>query len=105
MQTMVVVVSNSFASLFRTLNLKVPLTSASFSPEGAALYFGTENGKLLILDLRSLDKAPKCVNVGEGGCRIECMSFQVRCNSHIVRLNQNVEIIPQQTVEEGQSYA
>jgi protein NEDD1 len=66
-----------FRSLFRTLNLKMPLTSASFSPEGAALYFGTENGKLLIVDLRALDKPPKCISIGEGGCRIECMSFQV----------------------------
>jgi len=65
MRTLVVIISKPFASLFRTLNLKIPLTSASFSPEGAALYFGTENGKLLILDLRALDKPPKCVNVGE----------------------------------------
>jgi protein NEDD1 len=55
----------------------MPLTSASFSPEGAALYFGTENGKLLIVDLRALDKPPKSIIVGEGRCRIECMSFQV----------------------------
>lgn len=63
--------------LFRTLNLKMPLTSASFSPEGTALYFGTENGKLLIVDLRMLDKAPQCINISEGGCRVQCMSFQV----------------------------
>ena len=72
------VITDFRRSLFRTLNLKMPLTSASFSPEGASLYFGTENGKLLTVDLRVLDKPPKCVSVGEGGHRIECISFQVK---------------------------
>lgn len=58
----------------------MPLASASFSPEGATLYFGTENGKLLIVDLRALDKPPKCIIVGEGGHRIKCISFQVIFN-------------------------
>ena len=70
-------VAHSDLRLFRTLNLKIPLASASFSPEGTALYFGTENGKLLTVDLRMLDKAPKCISISEGGCRIQCMSFQV----------------------------
>lgn len=69
--------SNMQHSLFRTMNLKMPLTTATFSPEGAALYFGTENGKLLMVDLRALEKPPKCINIGEGGHRVECMSFQV----------------------------
>ncbi|KII88172.1 hypothetical protein PLICRDRAFT_698613 [Plicaturopsis crispa FD-325 SS-3] len=63
-------------ALFRTLDFKVPLTSASFSPEGAAMYFTTENGKLLIMDLRALDKPPKSIVVSETGARIECMSVQ-----------------------------
>ncbi|KAF8077622.1 WD40-repeat-containing domain protein [Lyophyllum atratum] len=62
--------------LFRTLNVKVPLTSLRFSPEGAALYVGTEHGKLLIIDLRALDRTPKTVIISETGCRIETMSIQ-----------------------------
>ncbi|KAG6815972.1 hypothetical protein H0H93_008735, partial [Arthromyces matolae] len=62
--------------LFRTLNVKVPLTTLGFSPEGAALYLGTEHGKLLVMDLRSLDKAPKAITISEVGCRIETMSVQ-----------------------------
>ncbi|KAJ7905424.1 WD40-repeat-containing domain protein [Mycena olivaceomarginata] len=62
--------------LFRTLNLKVPLTSAAFSPSGESLYLGTENGKLLIMDLRALDKPPKAVVIGEGGHRIQTMTVQ-----------------------------
>ncbi|KAF7969518.1 hypothetical protein HWV62_27005 [Athelia sp. TMB] len=69
--------------LFRTLNLKVPLTSATFSPEGAALYFGTETGKLLVVDLRALDKPPKSIIIGEGGHRVECLSFQKKLKTGV----------------------
>jgi hypothetical protein len=69
--------------LFRTLSLKVPLTSLEFSPEGAAIYAGTEHGKILILDLRALDKPPKTIIISETGCRIEAMSVQV-CWLHIL---------------------
>lgn len=65
--------------LIRTLNLKVPLTSLEFSPEGAAIYAGTENGKLLITDLRGLDKGPKTIVISDAGSRIECMCIQVCC--------------------------
>ncbi|KAK0211332.1 WD40-repeat-containing domain protein [Desarmillaria ectypa] len=66
--------------LFRTLNLKVPLTSISFSPEGASIYVGTETGKFLILDLRALDKAPKSIAISDSGCRVEtfCVQRKVR---------------------------
>jgi protein NEDD1 len=73
-----VTINDVLRRLFRTLNLKVPLTSLEFSPEGAAIYAGTENGKLLILDLRSLDKPPKTIVISDTGCRIETMSVQVR---------------------------
>ncbi|KAK0496764.1 WD40-repeat-containing domain protein [Armillaria luteobubalina] len=63
-------------SLFRTLNLKVPLTSISFSLEGAFIYVGTETGKFLILDLRALDKAPKSIAISESGCRVEAFCVQ-----------------------------
>ncbi|GLB34616.1 putative WD40 repeats [Lyophyllum shimeji] len=62
--------------LFRTLNVKVPLTSLGFSPEGGSIYLGTEHGKLLVIDLRALDKAPKTFVISEAGCRIETMSVQ-----------------------------
>ncbi|KAJ7273645.1 WD40-repeat-containing domain protein [Mycena haematopus] len=62
--------------LFRTLNLKVPLTSAAFSPSGESIYFGTENGKLLILDLRALDKPPRAVIISERGCRVQTITVQ-----------------------------
>ncbi|KAG6873791.1 hypothetical protein C0995_011016 [Termitomyces sp. Mi166 len=62
--------------LFRTMNVKVPLTTLGFSVEGAALYLGTEHGKLLIMDLRALDKAPKAITISEVGCRIETMCVQ-----------------------------
>lgn len=63
--------------MFRTINLKVPLTSLAFSAEGAAIYTGTENGKLLIMDLRALDKPPKSIVLSDSGSRIEAMSIQV----------------------------
>lgn len=69
--------------LFRTLNVKVPLTTIGFSPEGAAIYVGTENGKIMVIDLRALDKPPKAVVVSETGNRIETMSIQVRLHSKV----------------------
>ncbi|KAG6885299.1 hypothetical protein C0993_003460 [Termitomyces sp. T159_Od127] len=62
--------------LFRTMNVKVPLTTLGFSAEGAALYLGTEHGQLLIMDLRALEKAPRAITVSEGDCRIETMCVQ-----------------------------
>ncbi|KAF9066097.1 WD40-repeat-containing domain protein [Rhodocollybia butyracea] len=67
--------------LFRTINIKVPLASLSFSPEGANIYLGTENGKLLILDLRALDKPPKTIVVSETGARLATMSVQAKVSS------------------------
>ncbi|KAJ6502614.1 WD40-repeat-containing domain protein, partial [Mycena sanguinolenta] len=64
--------------LFRTINLKVPLTSAAFSPSGESIYMGTETGKLLVLDLRALDKPPKAVVISESACRIQTMAVQKR---------------------------
>jgi protein NEDD1 len=67
--------------LFRTVPLDARLTSLVFSPEGAALYVGTDDGKLLILDLRALDKPPKEIVVNEGGQRVVCVAVQVRLAS------------------------
>ncbi|KAK7014919.1 WD40 repeat-like protein [Favolaschia claudopus] len=60
--------------LFRTLNLKVRLTSIAFSPSGESIYLGTD-GKLLILDLRVLDKPPKAVVMGSGS-RVQTIAAQ-----------------------------
>ncbi|KIY71658.1 WD40 repeat-like protein [Cylindrobasidium torrendii FP15055 ss-10] len=60
--------------LFRTVALNVSLTTLSFSPEGAALYAGTETGKVLIVDLRALDKAPKSITISQSGKRVESIS-------------------------------
>ncbi|PPR02051.1 hypothetical protein CVT24_011150 [Panaeolus cyanescens] len=63
-------------SLFRTLMVQTPLTTIGFSPEGAAIYLGTATGKLLIVDLRALDKPPKTVVISQDGNRIQTMSVQ-----------------------------
>ncbi|KAI0784418.1 hypothetical protein C8Q75DRAFT_868447 [Abortiporus biennis] len=62
--------------LFRTLNLRVPLTSLAFSAEGASIYAGTENGKLLILDLRALDKPPKSLSLCENDQPVISLAVQ-----------------------------
>ena len=71
----------AISRLFRSLNVKVPLTTIGFSPEGAAIYLGTENGKILVIDLRALDKPPKAVVVSETGNRLETISIQVKSYS------------------------
>src|SRR5262245_60289484 len=38
---------------------------------------GAENGKLLILDLRALDKPPKIISVSAIGSRVETICMQV----------------------------
>ena len=65
-------------SIVRTLHIPTKLTSLLFSPEGGALYLGTENGKLLVQNLRELDKPPKAVTVNSEGRRVEALSIQVR---------------------------
>ena len=43
------------------VDVKTRITSLVFSPEGAAVYVGTDGGNLLVVDLRSLDKPPKSI--------------------------------------------
>jgi protein NEDD1 len=59
------------------MSFKVPLTSLAFSPEGASIYISTEHGKLLITDLRALDKPPKAIVVGEDGGKVVGIYVQV----------------------------
>ncbi|KZT02316.1 WD40 repeat-like protein [Laetiporus sulphureus 93-53] len=62
--------------ILRALSVHVPLTSLVFSAEGVTLYAGTENGKVLIQDLRLLDKAPKSIIISAKGERVVAMSVQ-----------------------------
>lgn len=59
------------------IDLKVSPTTIGFSPEGASIYVGTENGKLLVQDLRALDKPPKSFIVSELGHSIDTLAVQV----------------------------
>ncbi|EAU80615.2 hypothetical protein CC1G_10182 [Coprinopsis cinerea okayama7 len=61
-------------SISRTINLKLPVTSMDFSPEGAAIFVGTQTGNLVVLQLRTLDKPPRVISVGTS--RIETISVQ-----------------------------
>jgi len=67
-----------FKRLFRTLDLETNLRTISFSPEGAAIYVGTETGELLLIDLRALDKPPKLIAIGPSQQPIVTLSLQVR---------------------------
>lgn len=52
------------------------MTSLLFSVDGATLYIGTEDGKLLVQTLRSTEP-PKTIAVGEPGCRVEGLAVTV----------------------------
>ncbi|KAI0273483.1 WD40-repeat-containing domain protein [Gloeopeniophorella convolvens] len=58
----------------RSFHFKVGVTSLVFSADGASLYIGTEDGRLLVQTLRSMDE-PKTVAVGEEGCRVEGLAI------------------------------
>ena len=68
--------------LFKMVDLKTRITSLVFSPEGAAMYIGTDGGSLLVVDLRSLEKPPKSISASRIGSRVECLVIQVRCSLH-----------------------
>ena len=59
------------------IDMKTRITSLVFSPEGAAMYIGTDGGNLLVVDLRSLDKQPKSISASGIGSRVECLVVQV----------------------------
>jgi protein NEDD1 len=66
-----------FSSLIRSFHYDVNVTSLLFSVDGASLYVGADNGKLLLQTLRSTE-APKIIAVGEPGCRVEGLAITVR---------------------------
>jgi protein NEDD1 len=64
------------SSLIRSFRYKASVTSLLFSVDGASLYIGTEDGKLLVQTLRSTEP-PKIIAVGEQGCRVEGLAITV----------------------------
>lgn len=78
----------SLGRILKTVNVKTPLTCCAFTAEGAAIYLGTESGRLLILDLRSLEKEPKSFTIGDGGAPIKAINVQVSI-SFLVDYNQS----------------
>ncbi len=64
------------SSLIRSFHYKGSVTSLLFSVDGASLYIGTEDGKLLVQTLRSTDP-PKIIAVGEQGCGVEGLAVTV----------------------------
>lgn len=67
-----------YFSIYKTWSVHVPSTCLAFSAEGATLYVGTENGKVLGQDLRALDKPPKFITVSEQGDQVVALAMQVR---------------------------
>ncbi|KAF4614876.1 hypothetical protein D9613_002560 [Agrocybe pediades] len=68
-------------ALFRVLNLKATLTTIEFSPEGAAIYLGTDTGKIMVVDLRALDKPSKGITLSNHGSPIQTISVQKKARS------------------------
>ncbi|OCH92081.1 WD40 repeat-like protein [Obba rivulosa] len=62
--------------LIRTLAINAPLTCLAFSAKGETLFAGTENGKVLVQSLRTLDQAPVSVTVSEVGNKVITISVQ-----------------------------
>lgn len=60
------------------MSLHATVTCMTFSAEGAALYAGTDDGRLLTVDLRALDKPAKAVTLSDSILPIICLSIQVR---------------------------
>lgn len=59
------------------MNLKKVVTALSFNAEGSAIYLGTDEGKLMLLNLRALEREPRVVVVGDGDCSIREIHVQV----------------------------
>jgi protein NEDD1 len=64
-------------SLIRSFKYKATVTSLLFSVDGASLYIGTKDGRLLLQTLRSTE-APKAIAVGEQGCKVEGLAITAR---------------------------
>ncbi|KAF8582659.1 WD40 repeat-like protein [Ramaria rubella] len=52
---------------FKNLQLKVPVTSMLFTADGSSIALGTENGKVIIQDLRAMERDHRPLPVGDEG--------------------------------------
>jgi protein NEDD1 len=69
------------------VNVKANPTALEFAPEGGAIFIGTRDGKLLLVDLRGLDKAPKTITICESGNPIQTMSMQVLDTRFVIQIS------------------
>ncbi|KAF8844560.1 WD40 repeat-like protein [Paxillus ammoniavirescens] len=68
--------------ILKSVNVQTSLTSCAFTTEGAAIYLGTGNGRLMTLDLRALEKEPKSVIIGDGDSPIKAINVQKKSKSN-----------------------
>ncbi|KDQ21801.1 hypothetical protein BOTBODRAFT_40457 [Botryobasidium botryosum FD-172 SS1] len=61
-------------SVIKTRELKVPVSSLAFQQVGTAVLAGTENGKILQIELRAAEKAPISYALDKSGARITCVT-------------------------------
>ena len=52
---------------FKSIQLKVPLTSLTFTADGTSLAVGTENGKIIVQDLRAMEHDHRTLTVCDEG--------------------------------------
>ncbi|KAL0946545.1 hypothetical protein HGRIS_012750 [Hohenbuehelia grisea] len=64
--------------LFRAIALDRSISCMTFSPEGATIYLGTDDGELLYIDLRALDKPPKVIIISEAKAPIVAITTQTK---------------------------
>ncbi|KAL4067810.1 WD40-repeat-containing domain protein [Scleroderma citrinum] len=70
--------------ILKKVNLKKVLTALSFNAEGATIYLGTEEGTLMILNLRTLEREPNVVVIGSGNFSIQAINVQVSLHIPVV---------------------
>ncbi|KAH8117122.1 WD40-repeat-containing domain protein [Phellopilus nigrolimitatus] len=77
--------------LFKTLDVKQPLSSLSFTADGVAMLMGTETGQLLVQNLRTIDKGqnPKKLVISAEGKRIVGLAVQKKLKSASIAKSPN----------------
>ena len=63
-------------SLLKTIGVKTPISSIAFSPDGAALIIGTENGQIMLQSLRTMNKEANKLTISTEGKRVAAISVQ-----------------------------
>lgn len=67
--------------IIRSFDHETPLTSVTFSLDGATLYMGTVNGRLLVQSLRAATEPAKTVTISESGYPVLGLAVSVRAKS------------------------